>query len=486
MRALRLAPLLLLLAVPALGQDPGRAPARGRGAATATGTRLLDAAPARADIVLHTPDLPALLEAEGRAGMGDAAAWRAAFERQLAAWGAMSGEADRLVRGGTALLRAADGEVLLAAVPAPPMAGPERGTLLAFRTTWKAAALRGALDDVVAGGLAPRWPGAPERQVVMGRDVIAYPGTRTTLLVYLDDGIVAVSDHALALGLFLRGLERTTGGANDAGPRLLEVRHGDVESAWTGWIWGERESVSWHVEGGAPVAAPLPLGVDPLVAVALPMAGDAPVLPVPVDSWVRAFGVVHQGAVSVAYPRAGGAAVCGRDAADGTHPGADAAPEGALVTQPGVWALLGRVPGAASVQSDLAAGEDVAGGMSLVGVVRAWASGRLPPPIPGVDPTFLEGPASSLPPLPGSGFAPWHATANAGELRGAVGTGPATALALRALRDIATKTGPGERGPRPAGGEPAYDTPQDDAGDAGTGAPLPDPKDDRAPLDDSR
>src|SRR5215510_1167071 len=71
---------VLLLSAAALAQDSARP--------RPVGSALLDALPAQTDLVVATPDLPALLDAATKAGLGDVDSWRNAFDRQIDKWGA--------------------------------------------------------------------------------------------------------------------------------------------------------------------------------------------------------------------------------------------------------------------------------------------------------------------------------------------------------------------------------------------------------------
>jgi hypothetical protein len=136
---------IALVSTVAFAQDSGRP--------RPVGTALLDALPSQADLVVATPDLPSLLGAAEKAGLGDAAAWRVAFEAQLSAWGAPTGKPERLVAGAHAFLDAAEGEALVAAIPLKtPSGATVRATLLAFRTTRDGKTLRAAFQDVTNGG----------------------------------------------------------------------------------------------------------------------------------------------------------------------------------------------------------------------------------------------------------------------------------------------------------------------------------------------
>jgi hypothetical protein len=89
-----------------------------------------------------------------------------------------------------------------------PTAPRTRCVFFAFRTRSKEKELRAAVDDVISSGLSTRWPGAPRVEQTMGRPVISLSAPHDGLWLRVQDGLVAASDHPLALGLFFRGLER--------------------------------------------------------------------------------------------------------------------------------------------------------------------------------------------------------------------------------------------------------------------------------------
>ena len=91
----------VLLAVPALAvaQDGSRPQLP-----DPKGLLLLEAVPARADLVVHTPDLPGLLASASEAGLGSPKAWREAFRAQMTAWGARTGLENDLAEGALGLL----------------------------------------------------------------------------------------------------------------------------------------------------------------------------------------------------------------------------------------------------------------------------------------------------------------------------------------------------------------------------------------------
>lgn len=403
---------LLLAPVVALAQDA--APAR------PTGTMLLDALPAQTERVVAAPDLPALLRAASDAGLGSPAAWRAAFDAQVRAWGEESGAADRLVAGAGALLAAADGEALVASIPVklPGGARDARGVLLAFRTTRDAKALRAALGDVLAGGLSLRYDGIPRTEEIAGRPVISIPSARGSLHVCLQDGLAVACDNPLALGLFLKGLAAETPARAAATERSLRlvVRHGRGDAAWEGWIWGDGESVQWR--GSAPAPASLP----PEGAIVVSPRRDAPLLPL-ASLDLETVGAKPGDAVGVG--------------ADGR-----------------AFAL--SLPAAGSAAST------GSGGASRLGWLRGIAAGAIESPLPGVAPETIR---KALP-VEDAGakaraWVPWTFDAASGNLSGPLGSGPATFLALRTLRDIA-------RGAAAEAASTSDETPR-------AGAPLPEP-----------
>ena len=72
---------------------------------------------------------------------------------------------------------------------------------------------------------------------------------RPHLVSGADDGLVAVADHPLALGVVYRGLETATN--RPYGNKLMTVRRGGGERAWNGWMFGDRESPSRAAPRGA-------------------------------------------------------------------------------------------------------------------------------------------------------------------------------------------------------------------------------------------
>lgn len=414
---------------------PGLALAQDAPAPRPTGTVLLDAIPSQADLVVGTPDLPALLASASKAGLGDAAAWRAAFEAQMKAWGAAPGDPEKLSRGAGTLLDAADGEAVLAAMTLklPGRTGANsRATIFAMRTTRDAKTLTAAFDDVVAGSLSLRYEGRRHIEESGGRPVICLPGNESTLWVAIQDGLVVASDHPLALGLFFRGLAAgkpaSTPTAIGGADLLLTVRHGLGDAKWEGAIWGENESVTWTSADRAPPTGEPP--GDAIVAVASKSASDMPLMPVPfapkppVPSRVDQIGIVDSG---------------------------------------------GQFTGAIDFRGE--PGTACHGGATRLGWLRAYADGKLALPMPGLDAAVLRGPFESAAKVAGEKkfeLIRWKSS-EAGRLTGPVGHGPATFLALRSLHDIGHGIAPGRTAPADVP-KPRWD------------APLPPPTEPKAPL----
>jgi hypothetical protein len=426
MRRTALAAALLAVPAAAMGQDP--APA-----ARPTGTLLLDSLPVQADVVVETPDLRALFESATKAGLGAAASWRTAFDEQLRAWGQGAPTTARLVAGGGALLDAADGEVVAASVglKLPDQGAPSvRATLFAMRSTKDAKALGAAFRDVVDGGLRLRWDGIARTEEIGGRPVLALPGATGTLYVTIQDGLVVVCDHALALGLFFRGLAREEGPAPanrpPAGQLRLAVRHGRDAAAWEGFVWGDSESVTWTSAASAAETfvahpEPSPTGV---FLVAHDKMEDLPLFPRPVEA---------------AGP-AGEARISYVGIVDG-H----------------VVQGLGEAAQPMSSDEQLKTFHEsaIAGGAWRLGWLAAMAAGKLELPFPGADAGTLRAPYESAAKLAGDKageFVAWKAPKEPGHLTGPAGHGPATMLALRCLHDIARGIAPGQTAPaaRPA------------------------------------
>jgi hypothetical protein len=434
MRARRALTALLLL--PALALAQGK---RAAEAPPASGRYLIEALPARVDLVVHTANLPALLAAAETDGLGAAKTWRQAFRAQLERWGERTGAPEILVEGAERLLAAADGEALVASLPLPAVEGPPRATILAFRTSHKAKAVEEAFAQVYEGGLIADYPGAPSAEQVGGRPVQAISGVGSRIYVLIQDGLVAASDHPLALGLLFRGLERM-GEPQPAGEMLLEVRHGRGEAAWSGWFYGQRESVSWRSGAPGAVTAPLAYGIEPLVAVALPRAGDAPLLPAPAPSWLADL-PSGEGDRLVAITREGRFHVMGDD--DSVEVGVSE--KGVHATKvDGVWIAASGEITLDTKREKPASPPRIAGGAARLGWLRGWASGRLRIPLPQVDRDLLLAPltAAATASEGQESFLTWKAPERPGELRGPRWHGPATMLALRTLADIAAKRAP--------------------------------------------
>jgi len=417
MRRTVLGLVVLTASVSALGEDPSAPP-------RPVGTTLLDALPPQADIVVDAPDLRALLESASKAGLGDAAAWRAAFDAQLLAWGGGSAAPEKLVRGGGALLEAADGEAVLASIDLkiPGTGRPSvRATLFAMRTTRDEKTLRAALADLLDGGLRQRYEGEPRRERIDGREITALPGNHGELFVAIQDGLLAASDHELALGLFLRGIAKDAkppapDGRPAAGLLKLLARHGRGDAAWEGWAWGDSESVQWKTD--KPLAPfRVPSGAMEsrafVVLVGADRFADLPVIPAPI---LQSELARHEGVNAVGLMDDGVPVVL-----DVEH-------------------MMGA--------SRLSEG----GGASRLAWLRAYASGRLAPPVPGIDPSLLRGPYESATKAAGESvdqFVAWKTAAEPGKLTGFFGHGPATFLALRCLHDALRGIAPGGATPPP-------------------------------------
>ncbi len=408
-----------------------------------TGTLLLEALPPFADMTLHTPDLPALLRSAEAAGVGTAASWHDAFAAQLRRWGADLGEPDRLLRGGEALFGAADGEALLASMDLPsPVSGGkrERSTLIAFRSSRRADELRAALQDVIEAGLRVRYPAEPRTEDIVSHPVIALAAADAGLWIRVQDGLVAASDHPLALGLLFRGLQRVgesgrTDGGRSMGPQRLEVRYGKPDVRWTGWVWGGRESVSWRAgPGEVSATAPLPVDARPVLAVAVEGVCDLPVFPARVPDWV---------------------ADVGRKSPTGPRTTIALEEDGSFRLHQVDWAWTSAETKTAAVPTERL----VVGAASRLGWLRAIARGAVPSPIPGIDVAALNGPIDASPAAPDARVTigpliEWQAPDQPGELRGPLWHGPATFLALRTLHDICTQTAPGASEPPKPPAEP--------------------------------
>jgi hypothetical protein len=402
----------LTASVSALGQDPATLP-------SPAGTKLLDALPREADIVVSTPDLPSLLQSATKAGLGDAASWRAAFDAQLRAWGADAASAEKLLAGGGALLDAADGETLIASIDLklPGRGRPStRATLFAMRSTRTEKALRAAFESVYEGALRLRYEGEPRQETIDGRAVTALPGNDGAMYVVIQDGFLAACDHELALGLFMRGLSdesrlAAAAAKRPSGPQLkLAARHGRGDAAWEGWVWGDGESVQWKSEKKlGPFRVPSVAGESRsyVVLVAWDRFGDMPLLPAPLKrpETARAAGVNAIGLMD-----------------DG------------LAVVLDVEHMMGA--------SRLSEG----GGASRLAWLRAYRAGKVETPFAGIDPALLAGPCESAgksADVAAGEFVAWKCGDEPGRLTGPFGHGPATFLALRCLHDAARGLAPG-------------------------------------------
>ena len=416
--------VVALLGTAAIAQDSARP--------RPVGSALKDALPPQTDLVVATPDLPALLGAATKAGLGDAEAWKTAFDAQLKAWGAPTGRPERLVAGSHAFLDAADGEAIVAAIPLKtPGKGAVRATLIAFRTTRDDKTLRAAFMDLTHGGLWLRWDGTPRDEEIAGRAVVTLPSGFGSLHAVLGGGLVAVCDHPLALGLFLSGLAEGKPGAAPSGdaPLRLSVRRGRGNAAWEGYVWGDRETVQW--QDTIARAAPIPgqQSKTNVFAVASRKAEDLPLFP-----------------------------------ATSTEPVAES------VSKDLTWIGL---DGGSRVFARGAGMPQVAGGAWRLGWLRAFAGGRLATPIPDIDAKLLAGPLASAVAAAGASdgeFLAWTSK-EPGRLTGPFGHGPATFLALRTLHDIAHGLAPDV--------EPGGNVTPAPVGAPRGGAPLPPPTEPR-------
>jgi len=426
---LRLLTLLsALLALPPLvaAQDaPAAAPA-----ASPVGEMLLSAAGERGDRLIHIPSLPAFLEQARRQGFGPAGVWRQALREQFSRWG--RGEsAKRLGRGAAQLLELADGEVLFLSMRTPPVPGAgDRGTLLALRTSAGEAVLKRALEDLVEGGLGTFYN--PERATdeVAGRSVLTLTSTDRTLYLAAQDGLVVAADHPLPLGLLFRGLARAESGG-DIGNKLMTTRRGVGGNAWTGWMFGHRESLSGPLLSAA-ITAPVPVDFPPAVAVAVPSPGDMPFLPVPPPDWVAE--TTSTGPVSVIVGVRGTWGVAGAN----DIPRPAAAAERPTIQGPGFWL---HTPSAAAPPLLDGGGPVTVGAAAPLGWLRAIVRGNFPLPIGVLDRSLFDAPLAAAEKTLTDGSAlPWEARETAGELRGPAFHGPATFLALRLLYDTLGET----------------------------------------------
>lgn len=448
-------------------------------AASSEGILLLESLPRMTDLVVQTPSLPALRTAIVTSGVGDDASWSKAFGEQLRRWGAFSGEPEKLEAAGRAMLRAADGEALVASMPLKIAGDETRATLLAFRTTWTDAKLHQQLKVVVSHGLRDEYLDATTEQEIVGRRVLALRGHEGGLWVHAADGLVAASDHPLGLALFFRGLRRAA--EEDlptvAGLSRLAVRFGRDDAAWHGFVLGAREGVSWQA-GADEQARKAPIGpaADPLVAIALREVAAAPLLPAPLPEWLVASAssvraVAGEEPVSIAQRADGSYQLAARfngEQAVIDEVLAHGLPEGVVARRHGEFVWVGpsdAEPGEFPVQ---------AGATTRNAWLRGLAAGRFALPA-GVDRELLLGPLAATdgarPPIE------WTPSDRAGELRGPAYDGPATFLALRTLAHIATGTAPDL--PAPPVARPSR--PDGPPIEPGTGAPLPPPTESSEP-----
>jgi hypothetical protein len=450
---MRTALLAALVTLPtlALAQDASAPPTK-----RPTGTTLLDALPAQADVVVDVPDLPALLESMSAAGLGDATSWRAAFDAQLRAWGADAAAGEKLVKGGGALLAAADGEALAASISLKlPDAKAQRATLLALRSSKDEATLRAAFTDLIDGGLKARYLGDARQEEIAGRRVHVLYGNRGNLFIHVSNGFVAVSDHPLALGLFFKGFAKDALPPPENRPTgsslKLVVRYGRGDAAWDGWIWGEAETVEWKDADAHAAMIPDTPSTKGVCVIAWPRIGDVPLMPAPLSEADRAR-------LELATSKA---KQLDKDSSL-THLYFDDEGEFAGCAPLGVTGAAGNL-------------RSVPGGAWRLGWLRALAFGKFPTPFGAFDVGILRRPLAAAvkeieadadrrqPPLDGE-FLAWKST-QPGRMSGPLGHGPATFLALRCLHDIGHGVGPGEAAPPP---EPERPT-----------APLPPPTEPR-------
>lgn len=255
----------------------------------------------------------------------------------------------------------------------------------------------------------------------MGRDVISLAGPFDQLYVRVEDGLVAVSDHPVALGYLFRGLERVAARApKDPEGVRLTVRYGRADAAdrWEGTTFLDRESVTWSAPRGWPVAAPSPDAS--VVSFVANEALDFPVFPVRISESVQEQ-VLRMSVRPVRIS-------LGED---------------------GVWAA--RASGQPAGD-----GKDVAGEGSAISWLRGVAAGRIDPPFP-VDRDLVRVPLQSaeLSAKDVRAVAPWRTTSTPGEITGPVGSGPATFLALRTLRHAARGFQPFQPPPEPPAPPPS-------------------------------
>lgn len=468
---------LVMAAVIAFAQD-----AKPEARPVPTGNVLLAAVPARADLVVHTSDLRGLLDSAEKAGLGPATAWKDAFHDQVRAWLSPDRDEDALRAGADQLLGAADGEALAYSQEISVGGTPRRAVVLGLRTSRTREELNRALDAVIAGALRDRYPGELTDELLMDRPVRSLAGIHDRLYFLTEDGLLLVADDALALGLFLRGLERAaaSGNVGAAGePVRLEVRYGPPDTRWTGWRFGPGETVSWPAgaDGGLSSARPVYTEDDaagaPAVGVALDTLRDVPLLPAPLAASLAArtdaYGALGTGGL-MATLRADGALAVSRGGLAPDLTSADVA------TRLGTTAVVvdGAYAAPWAAGSTALAGDAVPGCASRLGWLRALANGGLASPLAGIAPERFAGPWAAALAAAGKDRAPhalvpWRAGDREGEVLGPAWHGPATLLALRTLRHISRGIPPGATAPPRA---PVERAPAD-------GAPLPPPVKDR-------
>jgi hypothetical protein len=417
----------LVLPALAFAQDPAKDAAGGANPKSPpphTGSLLLEALPPGTDMIVQTPNLPRFLHSAVEAGLGTGDAWRAAFREQLRRWGGTEG-AERLQRGGETLLAMADGEALLASIELPKVGSSPRvrSILLGFRSSKTEAELRAAVDDVVEGGLRRRWPDPPQTEKSAGRPVLALTGPHDGLWIRVQDGVVLASDQSLTLVLMFRGLDRVakSGGpqAESPGERLV-VRWGPKDARWLGSTFLQREAAS-SLAGTAFPTTTLRPPADAVAFACLDAVSDVPIFPLRATEDFVA-----------------------QSTARGRLP-----PFVAALLGNGEFALLDPGP-----QPEGTA--PAAGGAGHLGWMRAMVAGKLPCPVPAVDPEVLAAPlaAAAAATKDAPAVHEWSPTDQTGEVRGPAWHGPATMLALRAVGEIARGVAPGFAPEGPAAAPP--------------------------------
>ena len=328
--------------------------------------------------------------------------------------------------------------------------GGERGTVFAFRTSVPEATLQKAVGSIADGALVGRYP-ERRRESVRDRPVVSLRGSGGSLFVAVQAGLVAVSDHPLALGIVFRGME---GGApsGPGGPRMT-VRLGRGDVAVHGTMGEKRESVALPLTG-EPLLAPVPSAPAPFVTIATSSVGDSPLLPAPPPDWVEGMTEsLGSGSFGLSYAEGGAVAVSGLGASPITSQVAGRNGGGG-----GGWVHVRGGRGAAGVSATRAPGTGSFGGW-----LRAVAMGRLPSPFAAVDSRHVaDAVTTTLGASAGGSPRAWTAGATRGRLEGPAFHGPATFLALRVLHDM---FGTGDAG----GGDDSRLPPPT------TSAPLPPP-----------